>query len=302
MKVILAGGRGFIGSHLLRHFSSRRHEIVVLSRKPETLAGAALSGVRAVGWDAVRVGPWAEELANADVVINLAGENIGRGLWTARKKRKIQESRKQATAALVEALMKTPNPPKVLLNASAVGYYGPTGDEELTEDSPPGHDFLAETCIMWEAEAEKAKQAGARVVFVRIGLVLARDGGMFPLMALPFRLMLGGRLGSGKQWMSWIHIDDLVSIFDFLIQQPDLGGPVNATAPNPVTNATFTRLLARALHRPAIFHVPAFAIRLLLREQADLLLRGQRVVPARLLQHGFRFAYPTLEQALTQLV
>jgi uncharacterized protein (TIGR01777 family) len=230
--------------------------------------------------------------------VNLAGEPVAQR-WTAAARERISNSRIQGTRSLVAALRK--HPPQVLVSASAVGYYGSRGDEILTEDSAPSSDFLGQLAFGWEQEAHAAEQFGVRVVAPRIGVVLGR-GGALAQMLLPFRLGVGGRLGTGKQWMSWIALDDLVSLIEFAIEDAALTGPVNAVAPNPVTNAIFTRALAAALHRPAIFPVPAFALKILFGEMSQILLGGQRVIPQKALRAGFPFRYAELGEALRQSV
>jgi uncharacterized protein (TIGR01777 family) len=244
------------------------------------------------------MGDWASTVDDADAVINLAGESLDAGRWSTARKAAILESRIAATRAMVGGLAKAHRPPGVFLNASAVGVYGTHGPEPLTENSSPGSDFLASVCIAWEAQAVEAARM-TRVVLLRTGLVLDRNGGALPRLALPFRLFAGGRAGSGKQYWSWIHREDWIRIVRWAIDTPDVGGPLNLTAPGPVTNAQFAKTLGRVLHRPALAPAPAFAMRLLLGEMADaLILNGQRVLPAKATLHGFEFRYPDLESAL----
>ena len=247
-------------------------------------------------------GAWTSALEGADAVINLAGESIGAGRWSAARKQRIEDSRVQATRSLVEAIAASSAPPPVFISGSAVGYYGPCGDEVVTEESPAGADFLAHVCATWEAEAARAASSSVRVVRLRTGLVLDRRGGALPRMLLPFKLGAGGPLGSGRQYWPWIHIDDWVNLVRWAIVTPALSGPVNVTSPNPVTNAEFARSLGRAMHRPAFLPTPGFALRLMLGEMADgLLLSGQRAVPAKALDAGFAFRYPQLDDALASL-
>lgn len=243
------------------------------------------------------------KLDGFDSVIHLAGENIAAGRWTASRKQRIRESREKGTRLLAEALAKVPHPPRVLVSASAIGYYGDRGSEVLTEGSAPGHDFLAEVCKAWEAAAEPAGRRGIRVVHPRIGVVLGRKGGALAKMALPFRMGAGGRIGDGRQYMSWITLTDLCRSIIYALQTETLAGPYNAVSPNPVTNAEFTKALGAALHRPAIFPLPAFAARIALGEMADaLLLSSARVQPARLTAAGFRFDDEDITPALSKLV
>jgi hypothetical protein len=234
--------------------------------------------------------------------VNLAGESIAARRWTAAQKQRILESRVQATRSLVEAIKKAAAPPPVFVSGSAVGYYGPLGDEPVTEEAPPGGDFLARVCVAWEAEAMRAASGRTRVVCVRTGVVLEQDGGALPQMLPPFTFGAGGPVGSGQQFWPWIHRDDWVAMVRWAIQTPAASGPLNATAPTPETNRAFAQALGRAIHRPAFVPAPAFALRLLLGEMADaLLLSGQRAVPAKAQRLGFTFAYPQLDQALAAI-
>ena len=244
-----------------------------------------------------------KELEGADVVINLAGESIAARRWNPAQKRRIRESRLHATGALVEAISRCQAPPKVLISGSAVGYYGPCGDETVTEQFSPGRDFLSEVCRQWEDEALRAEGYGVRVVLLRTGLVLGRHGGALPRMLLPFRLFLGGPLGSGRQWVSWIHIEDVVGLIRYLMEHPHASGPFNVTAPEPRRNREFCCIVARVLHRPCWFPAPAPALRLVLGEMADaLLLSGQKAIPQRALDLGYNFRYVDLARALEDLL
>jgi uncharacterized protein (TIGR01777 family) len=295
MKVVIAGGTGLIGTAIARSLAGRA-DVVVLSRSP----GTVQSG-RGVRWAPGAEGEWVDEVREADAVINLAGAGIADKRWSETRKRELWNSRIESTGAIVEALgSRSSTGRPCLVSASAIGYYGPRGDEELDESSPPGEGFLSELSIAWEAEARRA--AGfARVVILRIGIVLAREGGALAAMLPVFKLGLGGPLGSGRQWMSWIHIDDLVAMFEAAI---DGGweGVFNAVGPEPVRNSEFGKTLGKALHRPAFLPAPGPALRVLLGEMAGpLLLSGQRVVPAAALARGFTFRYPSLETALDEL-
>jgi uncharacterized protein (TIGR01777 family) len=231
--------------------------------------------------------------------VNLAGESIAAKRWTAAQKQKILDTRVQATRSLVSAIRGATAPPPVLISGSAVGYYGPLGDEVVTEDTPPGSDFLARVCVTWEEEARRAATARTRVVCVRTGIVLEKDGGALPQMLPPFRFGVGGPVGSGRQYWPWIHRQDWIDLVRWAVQTPDVSGAVNATAPRPVTNADFARALGRAMHRPAFLPAPTFALRLMLGEMADaLLLSGQRVVPRRAERDGFTFTYARVDDAL----
>ena len=292
MHVVVTGGTGFIGEPLVRRLLARGDDVAVVTRNPSKVrAGVALS------WDRIA------DAASADVVVNLAGENVGGGRWTEERKRRIVSSRVDATTALVDALNRRPDERRTFINASAIGYYGVRGDEELDETAPPGGGFLAEVVKRWEELARRAEGA-ARVVILRFGVVLGPRGGALGKMLLPFRLGAGGPMGSGRQWMSWVDREDVLRMIEWSIDQRSAHGVYNVTAPNPVRNRDFARALGRALHRPAFMPTPAFALRLALgREMADeMLLGGQRVVPARTAAEGFTFAYADLDAALKHAV
>lgn len=300
-KVVVAGGSGRIGRALVAELAGAGYEVVVLSRGAAG-TGAERSAARGVAWDGRQVGPWAAELEGAVGVVNLAGEDIAGGRWSARRKRLLLDSRRDSTAAVVAALAGARRRPPVLLQASAVGYYGDRADEPLDEGSRPGSGFLPEVCVAWEEASAPAAALGVRRVVLRTGLVLARDGGALPEMARPFRLGVGGPLGDGRQWMPWIHLADEVGAIRFLLERADASGPFNLVAPEPATNAELSRALARALRRPALLRAPAFALRLALGEMAGMLLGGQRVAPRRLLEAGYRFRFPELAAALADLL
>ena len=289
-KILVSGASGPIGKALLPALHERGYEAARLVRRPAVGAGQ-------IQWHPKRpVNP--DSVSGFDAVVHLAGESIV-GRWTAAKKAAIRASRVLGTRHLAEALAKAPNPPRVLVAASAIGYYGDRGEELLREDSTPGQGFLAEVCQQWEAATTPAAQAGIRVVHLRIGMVLSPAGGALAAMLTPFRLGLGGRIGSGRQWWSWIDVGDLVAVIRYAIETESLRGPVNAVSPNPVSNSEFTRALAKVLARPAIFPLPSFAARLALGQMADeLLLASQRVDPTRLLAGGFQFRYPDLAASL----
>lgn len=297
MKIVIAGGSGFLGHPLASGLAADGHDVVVLTRREHR---ADASAVRTVPWDLKRtLAPWAVEIDGADAVINLAGEPIAAHRWSAAQKHRIEESRVLATARLVDAIGNAARPPALLLNGSAVGFYGHGGDAAITEETGAGHDFLANVCRRWEAQAVMASSSRTRVVCLRTGLVLAAHGGALPKMLPPFRLGIGGRLGTGRQFWPWIHHQDWLRLVRFVLDTPALVGPVNATAPHPVTNAEFTRELGRTLGRPTYFPVPALALRVLLGEMAGpLLLSGQRATPVKAQSNGFTFTYPTLPLAL----
>jgi uncharacterized protein (TIGR01777 family) len=298
MKVIVAGGTGFLGRPLTQLLAARGDEVVVLSRRTD-----APGGVRTVAWEPDgSTGPWAAEIDGAQAVVNLAGESIAGHRWSAAHKQRILDSRIRATRSLVAAMTRALQPPAVFVSGSAVGYYGARGDEIVTEDTAPGPDFLARVCVQWEAEAMRAAGPRTRVVRIRTGLVLERDDGALPQMLPPFKFGVGGPVGSGRQYWPWIHRVDWIELVRWTLDTGTVTGPLNATAPQPVTNAEFARALGRAMHRPALVPAPAFALRLLLGEMADpLLLTGRRVVPAKAQLLGFTFKYPDLDAALAAL-
>lgn len=300
MKVIIAGGTGFLGRPLARRLAADGHQIVILTRGAARQASA---DTRLVTWTPTGdVGPWATEVDGAGAVVNLAGESIAARRWSAAQKQRILDSRIHATRSLVHAIRGASTPPRVFVSGSAVGYYGPRGDEVVTEDTPAGHDFLADVCAKWEAEAAGAATNRTRLVPIRTGLVLERDGGALPQMLPPFKLGVGGPVGSGRQYWPWIHRADWIELVTWSIASSSVVGPLNATGPKPVTNSEFARALGRALHRPAVMPAPAFALRLMLGEMADaLLLSGQRAVPARAERIGFSFRYSRLEDALAAI-
>jgi hypothetical protein len=298
MKIVVAGGSGFLGRPLAAALARDGHHVVMLTRSSAPAPGGSPS--RAVTWmPNGAVGPWAEEINGAAAVVNLAGESIAARRWTDAQKRRILDSRVQATRSLVAAIEQATTPPPVFISGSAVGYYGPLGDEIATEGTPAGSDFLARICVQWEAEAIRAASDRTRVTCVRTGVVLEKDGGALPQMLPPFKFGVGGPVGSGRQFWPWIHREDWIGLVRWAIETPTAAGAINVTAPTPVTSADFARALGRALHRPAFMPAPAFALRLLLGEMADaLLLSGQRAVPARAERGGFRFRYAQVDDAL----
>lgn len=300
MRVIVTGGTGLIGSALTPRLAAEGHEVVILSRSPQKDRDLP-SGVRVVGWDAKSSDGWAE-LVDADTaIINLAGESVASGRWSEDRKRRILDSRLAAGRAVSEAVERAASPPRVLLQASAVGYYGATGDREVDEDSLPGDDFLALVCVAWEASTAGVEAAGVRRALLRTGVVLSAEGGALPKMSLPFRFFAGGKVGDGEQYVPWIHVEDEVGAILQLLAG-DHSGPFNLTAPEPVKNETLSAELGAVLHRPSLLPAPAFALRLGLGELADVLLTGQRAVPRRLEETGYRFRFPRLAAALEDLL
>ncbi|MCB2186717.1 MAG: TIGR01777 family oxidoreductase [Deltaproteobacteria bacterium] len=299
MNVFITGGSGFVGRALGEGLVRAGHQVSVLTRS-QPGSGRLPLGVTAVVGDPTLPGPWQDAAAQADLAVNLAGASIF-GRWTPAYKDLILQSRVWTTTNLVEALGRGEGP-KSLLSTSAVGFYGFHGDEELTEKDPSGDGFLAEVSRQWEAAALGAEKLGVRVVITRFGIVLGPDGGALAQMLPLFRLGLGGPLGDGRQWFSWIHRQDLVNGLLFLAERNDLTGAFNLTSPGPVTNREFAKALGRALSRPAFLPAPGFAVRLALGEFGSVLLKGQRVLPTRLTNAGFKFLYPQLDQALSDLV
>ena len=301
MRTIITGGSGLIGRALAVELAAAEHEVIILSRTPGRVSGLP-AGVRAAGWDGRTAEGWQDLADGATAIVNLAGESIAAGRWTAARKRRIAASRQQAGAAVVQAVAGATTRPQVVIQASAVGYYGPRGDETITEDSAAGDDFLAQVCVPWETSTEEVERLGVRRVIIRTGIVLSRDGGALPRMMLPFRLFSGGPLGSGRQGFPWIHHADEVRAIRWLIEHEDASGPFNLAAPETLTNAEFGRVLGRVLRRPSFMPTPGFALRLVLGELSTLLLDGQRQVPQRLLGLGFTFRFPTAEAALRDLL
>lgn len=296
MKVVIAGGTGFIGQPLVQRLVARGDDVAVLTRNP-----AKVTVGRGLRWDGRTQGDWSAEAAAADVVINLAGENVGEGRWTEARKRQLIGSRLDATHALVEALRREPARQRAIINASGVSIYGDRGDDQLDESAARGEGFLAELADRWETAAREAEPLG-RLVILRIAVVLAPEGGALKKMLLPFRLGAGGPIGSGKQWMSWITRNDLLRMIEWAIDRDDARGVYNAAAPEPVPNRRFVRALGRALHRPALIPAPAFALRLAFGQMAEeALLSGQRVIPRRAESEGFRFEDPAIEDALSAM-
>ncbi|MBN2390383.1 MAG: TIGR01777 family oxidoreductase [Anaerolineae bacterium] len=300
MRVLVVGGTGLIGRALVADLARDGHEVIVLSRNPAR-APVLPSGVEVRPWDTRSVAGWGPLINAIDVIVNLAGENISAGRWTAERKMRIRQSRIKAGQALVDAVNAAKHKPRAFLQASAVGYYGPRGEEALGEASLPGTDWFSRVAVDWEATTRPVEKAGVRHVLLRTGIVLTREGGALPKMALPFRFFGGGPVGNGQQAFPWIHLVDEVAAIRFLIDREDAHGPFNLTAPQMQTNAEFSRALGRAMHRPAWLPVPGFALRLLFGEMATILLSGQHALPIKLQQMGFAFHFPTLDAALSDI-
>lgn len=307
MRVIITGGTGLIGRALAADLAGDGHEVIVLSRRPERVTGLP-TGVRAERWDARSAEGWGALADGANAIVNLAGESIaGKGFirgrrWTKERKRRIRDSRLNAGRAVVQVVELAQSKPRVVIQASGSGYYGPRGDEEITEEASPGQDFMGRTAIEWEASTAAVEALGVRRAIIRSGPVFSADGGVLPLVLLPFRFFVGGPLGSGRQWFPWIHIADEARAIRFLIENEAASGPFNLAAPNPLTNAEFSRVVGRVLKRPSFVPAPAFALRLALGEMSIVVLEGQRTVPQHLLDLGFTFRFPEAEPALRDLL
>ena len=299
MKIIASGMSGLVGRHLALELA-KEHELVRLVRR-NTEDSATAQG-REVKWNPEEPGSWAKEIDGADAVINLCGEPIADKRWTELRKRALRNSRIRTTQALVRAIETAVVKPKVLLNASAIGYYGPRDHYLVDEETKAGVGFLTDLCMEWEKEALRAKDYKVRVVLLRTGIILSRDGGALKKMLLPFQFFLGGPLGDGRQYMSWIHIEDEIRAIQTALLDPMMQGPLNLTAPNPVTMDEFAHTLGKVLRRPSCFRVPEFILRTLLGELSEMLLTGQKVYPQKLKRSGFQFRFETLEEALKNLL
>jgi uncharacterized protein (TIGR01777 family) len=302
MRILVAGGTGFIGAALIQELSHSGHTVVALVRNMAASEGMFPPGTERALWDGRSQGAWRDHVATVDAVFNFSGASIGGGRWNQRRKKLIVESRVAPTRTLVDAMRASAHRPRVFINASAVGYYGVAGDDIVTEDSSPANDFLARTCQLWEAEALAASPLGVRVVLPRLGVVLAKGGGVLERLVVPFKLFVGGPLGTGRQWYPWVHRDDLLSALSYLLHHEGFEGGVNVVSPETVTMSTFARELGAALGRPSGITVPSFVLRAAFGEMAGIILEGRRIIPARLLAAGFAFKYPTLRAALTAIV
>jgi uncharacterized protein (TIGR01777 family) len=296
MKILISGSHGLVGTALIKSLEADRHDIFRLVRHyPHSPSE--------IEWSPDRYSIALSLIEGFDAVVHLAGESIAEGRWTDEKKKRIRESRVKGTRLLGDALANLTQQPKVMISASAIGYYGDRGDETLTEASSPGDDFLSDVCVEWEKATDLAKEKGIRTVNSRFGIILDKDGGALKKMLPPFKMGIGGRIGDGKQWMSWIALDDVVGAIKFALTNETVDGPVNFVAPNPVRNAEFTKTLGRVLSRPTIFPIPAFGVRLAFGEMADaLLLSSQKAEPARLEAVGYEFQYANLDDALRRAI
>lgn len=302
MIILAAGASGFIGRAVVRELRSAGHEIIVLTRDSKRASGVIGKGVTLLDWDAKNVSAWGEQIKRIDAIVNLTGESIASKRWSAAQKEKITRSRTEATETLVHAVRLTSQRPRVLINASAVGYYGSVPEGDVNESMPSGTGFLADVCRRWEESALKAEAYGMRVVLLRIGVALGRDGGALAKMLLPFKLFAGGSLGSGEQWFPWIHRDEIGKIMNYCLENDTIKGAVNACSPNPVRMREFAAALGNVLHRPAWAPVPALVLKTLLGELSEMLLTGQKAIPSKLLQNDYRFQFPVLSDALTSIL
>lgn len=300
MKVAITGATGFVGSRLVEQLQAQGHQPLIFTRNRDA-ALKAFPNVEVVAYTPTESGDWQNAIAGCDGVVNLTGEPIAESRWTPQQKQKILDSRQLSTRKIVEAIAKANPKPKVLVNASAIGYYGTSETATFDETSPSGNDFLAEVCRTWEAEAQKVKETDVRLVILRLGIVLG-NGGALAKMIPPFKLFAGGPLGTGNQWFSWIHRDDLVNLILSALTRSDIEGVLNATAPNPVRMSELCQTLGETLNRPSWLPVPGFALEALLGEGAQVVLEGQQVLPKRTTNYGFEYQYPNLKQALAEIV
>lgn len=298
MRVFITGGTGLIGSEIVRQLSARGDQPVVLTRSPGKARSSAPAGVEFVEGDPQQAGDWMKSVDGCQGVINLVGESVFGRRWNAEQKKRIRDSRIDSTNNLVQAMVSADNAPAALSSASAIGYYGNVPEAELTENSPAGNDFLARVCQEWEQAASRAAEQGIRTAMVRIGVVLSKDGGALKQMLPPFKLGLGGPIGAGRQWMSWVHLADIAGAFIAALDHAEAVGPINGTAPEPVRNKEFSKALASALHRPCLFPVPPFMLRVMFGEVAEVITGSQRVLPTKLQQLGYQFQHPNIREAM----
>jgi uncharacterized protein (TIGR01777 family) len=302
-RILITGATGFIGRPLCFELVKNGYEVVVLSRRPAGAKELLAGQVKVVEWGSATAGGWAKWVDGAWAIINLAGENIGTGRWTHKKKQRILQSRLNAGRAIKEAIRFTRQKPQVLIQASGVGYYGDSGDERLDENAANGSGFLAEVARQWEQSVSDVHAQGVRLATIRLGVVLGSHGGVISRLVPPFRFFLGGHPGSGSQWLAWIHLEDVIGVIRFLVENAGCEGPFNVTAPDPILSKNFYNLLGKTMHRPTVFPMPAFALKLLLGEMAtELLLPSLRVIPKKLLEAGYKFKSPDLSLAFKDIL
>ena len=301
MKIAIVGATGFVGSRLVEQLTTTGHQVTIFTRNPQA-ATSRFPAAEIVGYSPLKSGDWQKSISGCDAVVNLAGEAIAEKRWTSAQKQLILESRKLGTEKIVEAIAQAEIKPQVLINASAIGYYGTSETAKFDETSPAGNDFLAEVCTAWETAAQAVTASGTRLVILRLGIVLGENGGALGKMLAPFSAFVGGPIGSGKQWFSWIHRDDVVKLITTAITDTQMQGVYNATAPNPVTMQDFAQTLGNVMSRPSWLPVPNFALEALLGEGAIVVLQGQQVVPSHTLAQGFSFQYPSLQPALSAIL
>jgi uncharacterized protein (TIGR01777 family) len=310
MKILITGGTGLIGSALIQELLIENNQLHILTRNKQRAETRLPTKVNVLQWDGVSSSGWGRIISDVDAIINLAGESIaGESLpaimtkrWTDQQKKRIKQSRINAGQAILEAIERASKKPDIIIQSSAVGYYGSQGEKILSEDTPAGTDFLANVCETWEKSTYNVNKLGVRHVIIRTGLVLSSRGGILPIMALPFRMFIGGSIGSGNQYIPWIHIRDQVKAIKFLLSNNNADGAYNLTAPNPITNSEFSKVLSYALRRPNYFPTPAFALKTVMGEKATLVLDGQRAVPQKLLNEGYKFHFEEVELALRDLL
>ncbi|MBI4971085.1 MAG: TIGR01777 family protein [Candidatus Omnitrophica bacterium] len=302
MNIVLAGGSGFVGKALVIKLVEEGYKIILLTRNPEKLKWLNKNFVTAVAWDGKCVDEWAKYVDSADAVINLSGESIAAKRWSQPQKKKILESRINATRAIVDAIRSAGKKPPVFMNASAVGYYGNVENGDVIESNTKGSGFLADVCEAWENEARAAESLGVRVVMFRLGVVLGEGGGALAKMIPSFKLFIGGPLGSGMQWFPWVHRDDVSRAICFALKNQKLSGPINMTAPEAVTMKQFCAVLGKSLNRPSWAPVPAFILKVLLGEMSEMFLTGQKAIPRKLVESGYQFSHPQLDEALHQII
>jgi uncharacterized protein len=302
MRVIIPGGTGLIGSHLAKSLAGSGHEVILLSRQPEKYSRTLPKEIQIEKWDGRSAAGWSNLADGADVIINLAGENLAAGRWTEQRKKRILESRVNAGQAVVQAVEQAVQKPHLVIQSSAIGYYGNRPEDPADENTPPGDDFLARVCQAWEESTQAVESFGVRRVIIRTGVILSTEGGPLPRMLLPMRLFVGGPLGNGKQWLSWIHLDDEIRAIQFLMDHPSALGPYNLNAPQPVRNRELMKILGKVIRRPSFIPAPGFAIRLLFGEMATIVLDGTKVIPEKVQQLGFSFTFNDVESALRNLL